>query len=90
MWIIFGVSAIIAAVFNVIWTIKGRDSKWFRFISISLTAFTVCAEYSLVNTWVKAGDMSALMDVVPGMTGALWICVTASIIINSISLFRHK
>ena len=90
MWIIFGVSAIIAAVFNVIWTIKGRDAKWFRFISISLTAFTVCAEYSLVNTWVKAGDMSALMDVVPGMTGALWICVTVSIVINSISLFRHK
>ena len=90
MWIIFGVSAIIAAVFNVIWTIKGRDSKWFRFISISLTAFTVCAEYSLVNTWVKVGDMSALMDVVPGMTGALWIWVTASIVINSISLFRYK
>lgn len=90
MWIIFGVSAIIAAVFNVIWTIKGRDAKWFRFTSISLTAFTVCAEYSLVNTWVKVGDMSALMDVVPGMTGALWICVTASIVINSISLFRHK
>ncbi len=90
MWILLGVSAIIAAVFNVVWTIKGRDAKWFRFISLSMTALTMCAEYSLVNTWVTAGDMAALQDVVPGMTRALWFIVSASIVINSISLFKQK
>lgn len=87
MWVVLGIGAIVAAILNVVWTIRRMDAKWFRFISLSLTALTVCAEYSMVNAWVLKEDWSALMDVVPGMTGALWVLVMASIIINSISLF---
>ena len=38
MWMVFGIAAILTAVLNVLWTLRGRDAKWFRFISISLTA----------------------------------------------------
>lgn len=87
MWFFLGAAAIITAVFNVVWTIRREDAKWFGFISLSLTAFTLCAGYSLVEKWVLNEDWSALMDVVPDMPGTLWVLTTASILINSISLF---
>ena len=80
----------ITAIFNVIWTLRRRDAKWFRFASLSLTALTLCAEYQLIANWVAHEDWSALMDVVPGMNGALWCLTAASILINSFSLFLPK
>ena len=88
MWLFLGVAAIITAGLNLIWTIRDQDAKWFRFISLSLTALTLCAEYSLVEKWVLKEDWSALMDVVPGMSKTLWFLTIASILINSISLFK--
>ena len=87
MWVFLGIGAIVTAGLNVLWTVRHKDAKWFRFISLSLTALTICAEYSLVKSWVLKEDWSALMDIVPGMTGILWGLVIASIVINSISLF---
>ena len=87
MWIVLGIGAIIFAALNIIWGIRGRETKWFRFISLSLTALTMCAEYGLIKNWVVHEDWGALMDVVPGMTGALWFLVIASIVINGVSLF---
>ena len=86
MWVFFGIAAIVFAVLNIVWAIRRREAKWFRFISMSLTALTVCAEYSLIKKWVMHEDWGALMDVVPGMTGALWFLVAASIVINGVSL----
>lgn len=88
MWMFLGAAAIITAVLNFVWTIRKKDAKWFRFISLSLTALTLCAEYSLVEKWVLKEDWSALTDVVPGMVKVLLILTIASILINSISLFR--
>lgn len=88
MWMFLGAAAIITAVLNIVWTIRKKDAKWFRFISLSLTALTLCAEYSLVEKWVLKEDWSALTDVVPGMVKVLLILTIASILINSISLFR--
>lgn len=88
MWLFLGVAAIIAALLNIVCATRNKEAKWFRFISVSLTALTLCAEYSLVEKWVLKEDWSALMDVVPGMSKALWILTIASILINSISLFR--
>lgn len=90
MWFFFGTAAIITAIFNIIWTVRHRDAKWFRFSSMSLTALTLCAEYGLINRWVLKEDWSALVDVVPGMNKALWFLVIASILINGISLFAKK
>ena len=90
MWIILGVGAIVTAILNVLWTIQKQDAKRFCFISLSLTALTACAQYSLVKKWVIKEDWSALMDVVPGMMGVLLVFVIASIIINSISVVLKK
>ena len=90
LWPVFGIAAIIAAVFNLVFCFSGREAKYFRFASLSLTALTVCAMYSMVNNYVSAGDWSALMDVVPAMTRALWFLVVASVLINGVSLFVKK
>ena len=88
MWLFFGTTAIITAALNIVWTLKGLDAKWFRFISLSLTAFTLCTFYTQVYQWVLIEDWSALYDVVPTVSKALWFLTIASIIINSISLFK--
>lgn len=88
MWIFLGAAAIITAVLNIVWTMRNQDAKWFRFISLSLTALTLWAEYSLVGKWVLNEDWSALTDVVPGMSKVLLVLTIASILINSISLFK--
>ena len=90
MWMILGCSAIVTAILNVIWTLRDKDAKWFRFISLSLTALTLCAFYSADAVWVLHEDWSALMDVVPTMSKALWVLTIASIFINSISLFKKN
>jgi hypothetical protein len=92
MWILFGTGAIIFAVFNLIWTFQGKTktATWFRFISMALTALTLCAFYSDCASRVVAEDWSGLMDVMPTMSTALWICTIASIAINSVSLLTER
>ena len=90
MWLLFGVIAIITAVLNVVWTMRHRDAKWFRFVSISFTAFTLCAFLSQVNEWVIIEDWSAMIDVLPSTTKVMWFLTVSSVIINSISLFKNS
>ena len=88
MWILLGAVAIITAILNVVWTIRNRDGKYFGFISLAFTAFTLCAFYSQATQWTEMEDWAALMDVMPSMSKALWILIVASVAINSISLFK--
>lgn len=90
MWIVLGTSAIITAILNLVLFLKNKDAKWFRHISLSLTALTLCAFYSNDANWVIQENWSALMDVVPTMSKALWVLTIASILINSISLFNKS
>ena len=90
MWMLFGIIAIITAILNVIWTIRHREAKWFRYISLSFTALTVCAFYSMANHWAIIGDDSALLDVMPTLSMLLWFLTIFSIIINGISLLAKK
>jgi hypothetical protein len=87
---VLGVAAIITAILNVVWSTKNQDAKWFRFISLSLTALTLCAFYSVDAKWVLNEDWYALMDVVPTMSKALWVLTIVSILINSTSLFKKS
>lgn len=91
MWILFGTGAILLAVFNLIWTFQGKSktATWFRFISMALTALTLCAFYSDSASRVVVEDWSGLMDIMPNMSTALWICTIASIAINSVSLLTE-
>ena len=90
MWLFFGIIAMIMAVLNVVWTIRHREAKCFRFISLSFTALTLCAFYSQANHWATIGDSSALLDVMPTLSKALWFLTIASIIVNGISLFAKN
>ncbi len=90
MCLLFGIISIIAAIFNVIWTIRHREAKWFRFISLSFTALTLCAYYSLANQWVLTNAADQLLDVMPTLSSILWFLTIVSIAINSISLFKKN
>ncbi|MBQ3072959.1 MAG: hypothetical protein IJD20_06665 [Oscillospiraceae bacterium] len=90
MWFVFGVGAIFAAVFHIIWTVKGKDAGRFRFLSLSLTALTLCAFHCQTAVWVLHRDWSALEDVVPSTSASLLILTLISIGLNSISLFKSK
>ena len=87
MWMFWGISAIITAILNVIWTLRHREAKWFRFLSLTFTIFTVCAFYAQAAQWVLVEDWSALMDVLPSVSKMLWFLTIASVLINGISLF---
>lgn len=86
MWLVMGFGAIIFAILNLVWTYKQKNSKWFGFISLSLTALTACSFYSDAAVQVANEDWSALMDILPSMSKTLWICVIISILVNSITL----
>lgn len=87
LWLLFGISAIITALLNVIWTLRRREAKWFRFLSLSFTVFTLCSFYADAAHWVLAEDWSALTDVLPATANMLWFLTVASVAMNSISLF---
>ena len=90
MWLAMGAGAIIFAILNLVWLFKQKSSKWFGFISLSLTALTVCAFYSDAAMRVINEDWGGLMDILPSMSKALWICVIMSILANSIMLLGDK
>jgi len=90
MWLFFGIIAIITALMNVISTLRHREAKWFRFISLSFTIFTLCSFYAQAAQWALAKDWSALMDVLPSTSNTLWFLTIASVLINSISLFMKN
>ena len=90
MWLAMGAGAIIFAILNLVWLFKQKSSKWFGFISLSLTALTVCAFYSDAAMRVINEDWGGLMDILPSMSKALCICVIISILANSIMLLGDK
>lgn len=90
MWIILGIGAIIFAILNVIWSVQNKEAKWFSYASLSLTALTLCAFYSSEAGRVVNEDWGGLMDIMPAMSTALWVCTVASILINSVALFKGK
>ena len=86
MWVFLALASIVTAVLNLVQWARGQETKYFRFASISLTALTMCAFYGDSAKRVIKEDWSGLMDIMPGMSGTLWICVIASLLINGITL----
>ncbi|MBO4794392.1 MAG: hypothetical protein J5556_07505 [Deltaproteobacteria bacterium] len=90
MWMLLGLAAIAAAVVNIVMGSMGRETKYYRFASLALTAMTVCAFYSDGARRVLAEDWNGLTDIMPTMSKALWVCVIVSILVNGISLVKKK
>lgn len=89
-WIIFGIAAIVTAIANMICLMLHKETKWFRFASLSLTALTLCAFYGLAGRIVLSEDWSAALDVIPALSRPLWFLTIVSILLNSFSLFIKK
>lgn len=90
LWIVFGIAAIITAIANILCVILHRQTKWFCFASLALTALTLCAFYGLAARIVLSEDWSGALDVIPTLSRPLWILTIVSILLNSISLFAKK
>lgn len=90
MWLVLGISAIVAGILNIVFASRNKANKWFGFISLSLTALTVCAFYSGAANMVVNQDISGLLDVVPTMSKALWVLVIASILINGLPKLKEN
>lgn len=90
MWMLLGFGAIIFAILNIIWRVQNKEAKWFSYVSLSLTALTLCAFYSAGASRVVNEDWGGLMDIMPSMSTSLWVCTGTSIVINSIALFKSK
>lgn len=86
MWLFFGAAAIITALLNIVNFKNSAD--FFRFLSLSFTSLTVCAFYADGAGRIIKEDWAGLMDTMPTISKALWICVALSIVINSISLIK--
>ena len=90
MWLILGVGAIISELLNMIATIKNKNAERYRFLSLSLTALTVCSCYLEAANRVIKEDWGGLMDIMPTMSKALLVLVILSIAINSVSNFKRS
>lgn len=90
MWLLFGISAITFTVLNLTFCLRRKDSKWFRFGSLSFTSLTVCAFYSEAAESVLHEDWAGLIDIMSPMSRWLWICVIISILVNGVSLFYYR
>ncbi|MTH52826.1 hypothetical protein GKZ89_05340 [Bacillus mangrovi] len=90
MWIILGAAAIAVTVINLFMYAAGKDYKLAMAAALSLTALTICADYSSLNGWVKAEDWGAISDVVPSMANALWFLTIASILLNTAPLLLER
>lgn len=82
MWLILGLIAITATFINITLYVAGKNHTLAMAMGLSFTALTLVAFYSMVAVWVEAEDWSALMDVVPTMTVALWVLTIGSILLN--------
>ena len=87
-WIIFGIAAIVTAIANMICLMLHKETKWFRFASLSLTALTLCTFYGLAAQIVLSEDWSGALDVIPTLSKPLWFLTGLSILLNSSSLFQ--
>ena len=90
MWMLLGIGAIVFAVLTVICVVRDKGAKWFSYISLSLTALTLCAFYSDGATRVANGDLAGLMDIMPVMSKILWVCTVVSILVNFTAFIKTK
>lgn len=87
---VLGVLAIGATLFNLYTFSIGKDYKLPMALALSLTALTVCADYSYLSVWVEVEDWSALADVIPGMGRAWWVLTSISILLNMLPIFLER
>lgn len=90
MWLFLAALAVVFTALNLIGSFQNKKVKWFRFAGLAFTALTMCSFYQDGAVRVLRQDWGGLMDIMPTMSEALWVCVILSILLNAISLFRER
>ncbi|MGX8834531.1 hypothetical protein [Amedibacillus sp. YH-ame10] len=90
MWIVFGIVSIVTGLLNVVLYVRKKAVIWLSFVSLSTTSLVLCDFYTADAKWVMNEDWGALSDVTPSVYRVLWFCTIASILINSIPLWKRK
>lgn len=90
MWLIFGIFSTIFALLNIGAKLKDKETKYFRFLSLSFTSLTLLSFYQDGANRIIKNDWAGLMDTMPTIAKTLWILTILSIALNSISLFDKK
>lgn len=90
MWMIFGLLAIAATLTNLLLYFTGKDHRLFMALGLSFTALTLCAQYAMIASWAMTQDWSAIEDVAPTMSMALWVLTGISIILNLFPIIWEK
>lgn len=90
IWLITGIAAIVMAAANLLCLLLHKETKWFRYASLSLTALTLCAFYGMAAHIVLSEDWAGALDVIPTLSKPLWILTGLSILLNGISLFKNR
>lgn len=90
MWLIFGIFSTILAFLNIGAKFKDKETKYFRFLSLSFTSLTLLSFYQDGANRIIKNDWAGLMDTMPTIAKTLWILTILSIALNSISLFDKK
>lgn len=86
MWFIFGIFAIAATFVNLARAVTGKAHQGWMAAALALTAFTVCGMYTEAYGWVKAEDVSAILDVMPTMSWMIWVLTGISVLLNGLSV----
>lgn len=89
MWIILAIAAIVFAILNLVSSFKGKDPKWFRFISMALTSLSLFTAYGKVASRITSGNILGVA-ITPVTNKVLLVFTIAMIIVNAISLFKSK
>lgn len=85
LWLFFGAASILFTGIGLYLALRGgRLLHWAVLAALACAALTVFAEYAQVNAWVLQEDQSALMDVVPTMSGVLRAYVIGMVAINGV------
>lgn len=87
MWFIFGVLAIISTITNLFMYFNKRNYTLSMALGLSFTALTLTDWISGISQWVVTNDITALLDVVPTASKALWFLTMASILLNMVPVF---
>ncbi len=94
MWLAFGLAAIVFTGIHLVLFFSNKPCKLFMALGLAFTALTLCAEYAQIASWAATQDWSAIEDVAPTMSRALWVLTGASVVMNLtpviVDAFRKK
>ncbi len=90
MWLLFGAAAGLTALLHLAWLGRGRDGRFWAYLSLSCTVLTFCALYGQAARWAAEGDLAALGDVLPSASRCCWVLSIGSVLLNSLSLQKKE